>query len=118
MRTISAISTPHGVGAVSMIRLSGDEAFEIADKVFIPADGKPLSEHRARSSIYGIFRDSDGEFDDGLVTIFKSPNSYTGEDVAELMCHGGVLGTRRLLAAFSFQSMSGNHLFLCWSCPH
>lgn len=99
MKTISAISTPHGVGAVSMIRLSGDEAFEIADRVFTPADGKPLSEHRARSSIYGIFRDSDGEFDDGLVTIFKAPNSYTGEDVVELMCHGGVLGTRRLLAA-------------------
>ncbi|MBQ3081655.1 MAG: tRNA uridine-5-carboxymethylaminomethyl(34) synthesis GTPase MnmE [Clostridia bacterium] len=99
MRTISAISTPHGVGAVSMIRLSGDDAIEIAERVFRPVGGKPLSHHSARQSVYGVFHDGDGDFDDGLATVFVAPNSYTGENVVELMCHGGVLGTRRLLAA-------------------
>lgn len=99
MRTISAISTPHGVGAVSMIRLSGDEAIEIASRVFAPASGKPLEDYGANRSVYGIFHDRDGEFDDGLVTLYRAPHSYTGEDVVELMCHGGVLGTRRLLTA-------------------
>jgi len=99
MKTISAISTPHGVGAVSMIRLSGDDAIEIAARVFTPASGKPLTDCKGRSSIYGVFHDADGEFDDGLVTLFYAPSSYTGENVAELMCHGGVLGTRRLLSA-------------------
>ncbi len=99
MKTISAISTPHGVGAVSMIRLSGDDAIEIASRVFTPMGGRSLTDCKARSSIYGIFHDGDGDFDDGLVTLFHAPNSYTGENVVELMCHGGVLGTRRLLSA-------------------
>lgn len=99
MKTISAISTPHGVGAVSMIRLSGDEAFEIAARIFSPKSGKALTEYGANRSIYGVFHDADGDFDDGLVTLYRAPHSYTGENVVELMCHGGVLGTRRLLAA-------------------
>lgn len=99
MKTITAISTPHGVGAVSMIRLSGDDAVEIAEKVFRPMGGKALSAYKARESVYGVFHDTDGDFDDGLVTFYTAPNSYTGENVVELMCHGGVLGTRRLLTA-------------------
>jgi len=99
LRTISAISTPHGVGAVSMIRLSGDDAIEIAARVFTPASKRPLGDYAANQSIYGVFKDTDGEFDDGLVTLYRAPRSYTGENVVELMCHGGVLGTRRLLAA-------------------
>ncbi len=99
MKTISAISTPHGVGAVSMIRLSGDDAFDIAARVFKPAGKKPLKEINANTAVYGVFFDTDGEFDDGIVTIYRAPRSYTGENVCELMCHGGVLGTRRLLAA-------------------
>lgn len=99
MKTISAISTPHGVGAVSMIRLSGDDAIEIAARVFTPASKRPLGDYDANQSIYGVFKDRDGEFDDGLVTLYRAPRSYTGENVVELMCHGGVLGTRRLLAA-------------------
>ena len=91
MKTITAISTPHGVGAVSMIRLSGDDAVEIAEKVFRPMGGKALSAYKARESVYGVFHDTDGDFDDGLVTFYTAPNSYTGENVVELMCHGGVL---------------------------
>lgn len=99
MKTISAISTPHGVGAVSMIRLSGDTALEVAGRVFKPACGKRVDELGANRASYGVFFDADGEFDDGIVTLYRAPRSYTGEDTAELMCHGGVLGTRRLLAA-------------------
>lgn len=99
MRTISAVSTPHGKGAVSMIRLSGDEALETAFKVFTPKCGKKPEELPSNTAVYGVFHDADGEFDDGLVTVYRAPRSYTGEDVAELTCHGGVLGTRRLLAA-------------------
>ncbi len=95
MKTISAISTPHGVGAVSMIRLSGDEALEIASRIF----SKDLTAVEANTAVYGIFHDADGQFDDGIATVYRAPRSYTGEDVVELMCHGGVLGTRRLLAA-------------------
>ncbi len=98
MKTITAISTPHGVGAVSMIRLSGDDAVSVAEKVFCPVSGR-LSEKQSRLSVYGKFRDERGFFDDGLAVIYRAPASYTGEDTVELMCHGGVLSTRRLLAA-------------------
>ncbi len=98
MNTITAIATPHGVGAVSIIRLSGDDAVAIAEKVFKPVSGA-LSEKPARVSVYGRFCDARGFFDDGLATVYKAPKSYTGEDTVELMCHGGVLSTRRLLTA-------------------
>lgn len=99
MRTIAAVSTPKGVGAVSMIRLSGDDAIETAARVFKPKNGKALTELRANQAVYGVFCDASGEFDDGLVTVFRGPRSYTGEDVAELCCHGGTLATGRLLRA-------------------
>ena len=82
-----------------MVRLSGDDALEVASRVFAPANGRKLAEASSQKVVYGVFRDIDGAFDDGLVTVFRAPHSYTGEDVAELYCHGGVLGTRRLLAA-------------------
>lgn len=99
MKTIAAVSTPKGVGAVSMIRLSGDEAIETANKIFKPKSGKSLMQVGANEAVYGVFHDEAGEFDDGLVTVFRAPRSYTGEDVAELCCHGGALATGRLLRA-------------------
>ena len=99
--TIVAISTPPGKGGVAVIRLSGADAFAIADRVFLPRFGSaPLSGRRAREAIFGdvIF---DGEkIDDGLATRFVAPNSYTGEDTVEISCHGGVLVTRSVLEAF------------------
>ncbi len=99
MRTISAIGTPHGVGAVSIIRLSGEDALAVAERVFCPKGSTPLSERAPRSAVYGTFRDERGEFDDGIAVLYPAPASYTGENMAELMCHGGILATRRLLAA-------------------
>lgn len=99
MKTISAIGTPKGVGAISMIRLSGDEAIEVAARVFSPKGSVPLEEKEGRRAIYGTFKDENGDFDDGIVILYPAPHSYTGEDMAELMCHGGVLATNRLFTA-------------------
>lgn len=99
MRTVSAIGTPRGVGAVSMIRLTGDDALEVAAKVFTPKGITPLKDRPARTAVYGTFCDENGEFDDGIVILYPAPSSYTGEHMAELMCHGGVLATSRLFAA-------------------
>ncbi len=99
MKTISAIGTPHGVGAVSMIRLSGAEAFSVVEKVFAPKGKTPLKDRPARTAVYGNFKDERGFFDDGIVVLYPAPASYTGEDMAELMCHGGVLATTRLFSA-------------------
>lgn len=95
MRTISAIGTPHGVGAVSMIRLTGDDVFAVVEKVFCAKSKNACP----RTAIYGNFKDERGFFDDGIVILYPAPASYTGEDMAELMCHGGVLATQRLLSA-------------------
>lgn len=96
--TIAAISTPHGKGGVALIRISGEKALEIADKVFAPFGSVSLVS-APRTQIYGAFTADDGEFDDGLACYFKAPGSFTGEDVVELCCHGGVYCTQKLLGA-------------------
>ncbi|MBP3666133.1 MAG: tRNA uridine-5-carboxymethylaminomethyl(34) synthesis GTPase MnmE [Clostridia bacterium] len=99
--TIAAVSTPFGKGGVAVIRLSGDAALAVAGRVFFPASGKSLTDTASRTAVYGLIRDPEsGEvLDDGLCTVFKSPHSFTGEDTAELSCHGGVLVTRNVLEA-------------------
>ena len=99
--TVAAVSTPFGKGGVAVIRLSGDEAVAIVERVFFPADGRPLSTHSSRTAVYGLIRDpEDGRvLDDALCTLFRAPHSFTGEDTAELSCHGGVLVTRNVLEA-------------------
>lgn len=102
--TIAAVSTPPGKGGVALIRISGDEAVCIAEKMFRPASGRRLSELAPRSAVYGdiLAREPDGGFlriDDGIATVFRAPGSYTGEDTVEICCHGGVLITREVLGA-------------------
>lgn len=101
MSTVAAISTPRAAGGISVIRISGEKAFEIADKIFKPVSAKKLpSEMEGYTCAYGKFTDTVGEeLDDGIVTIFRAPRSYTGEDVAELSCHGGIFVTERILRA-------------------
>jgi tRNA modification GTPase len=99
MRTIAAISTPYGKGGVALIRISGDEAITIASRLFMPKSGIKVEDIRPNTAVYGSFFDRDGVFDDGLVTVFKAPKSYTGEDTVELSCHGGILVTKKLLEA-------------------
>lgn len=99
MSTIAAVGTPYGKGGVAMIRISGSDAFAVADKIFIPASASRFSQKLHGCTYYGSFADEKGVFDDGICILFRSPSSFTGEDVAELYCHGGILVTRKLLAA-------------------
>ena len=85
---ICALATPAG-GAIGIIRLSGNHAIEITDKIFTSANGKPLSEAKANTIHYGDVYDKDGKtIDDVLVSVFRAPHSYTGEDSTEISCHG------------------------------
>ena len=98
-RTIAAISTPPGKGGVAVIRISGADALSVAEKIFVPKGKIKVKELPARVQIYGNILYGTEEIDDGLITYFPSPNSYTGEDVAEISCHGGILVTRCVLQA-------------------
>jgi len=90
--TIAAIATPFGMGAVSLIRVSGSKALEVSS---VAMAGKLLAPRRP---VVGLVKSDSGEvIDETLVTYFKGPNSFTGEDVVEFGCHGGVLVTRRVL---------------------
>lgn len=100
-QTVCAISTPPGKGGVALIRLSGTDAFAIADRVFRPRFGDaPLSARPHRMQIYGDVMLDGVAVDDGLATCFPSPHSYTGEDTVEVTCHGGLLVSRTVLEAF------------------
>ena len=96
---IAAISTPPGKGGVAVIRMSGKGSFDIADKVFKPISGKAISDYPARTQIYGYIIYNGEKIDDGMLTVFPSPHSYTGEDTVEISCHGGILITRTVLEA-------------------
>lgn len=99
MKTIAAIATPPAVGGISVIRISGESALEIAEKIFRPFGGKTVPEMDGYTAAYGEIRDGETRLDDGVLLVFRAPHSYTGEDVAELSCHGGLYLTRRVLSA-------------------
>lgn len=96
--TIAAIATPIAMGGVSMIRVSGEKAFEISKSVFSPISSKSLEKMKGYTATYGEFINADGErIDDGIATVFHAPLSYTGENIVELSCHGGIFITREIL---------------------
>lgn len=97
--TIAAIATPNAVGGISMIRISGPEATEVADRVFRPVSEKTLKERKGYTGSYGTVFDAEGEIDNAVAFVYHAPKSYTGEEVVELSCHGGIIVTRRLLRA-------------------
>lgn len=85
---ICALATPAG-GAIGIVRLSGKNAIEITDKVFVSVSGKQLSAAKPNTLHYGEIKDKDGHtIDDVLVSMFRAPHSYTGEDSTEISCHG------------------------------
>ena len=98
-KTIAAISTPPGKGGVAIIRMSGEDSLAILGRVFEARSGKSVSEFPARTQVYGYILYKEEQIDDGLVTVFPAPHSYTGETVVEISCHGGVLLTARVLEA-------------------
>ena len=100
LSTIAAISNPAGKGGISIVRISGPEAFEIAGKVFRPRNGRDIASMRGYTAAFGTVHAVTGELIDQCVLLcFRAPRSYTGEDVAELQCHGGEAGIQAVLRA-------------------
>ena len=99
---IAAISTPPGKGGVSVIRMSGEGAIEIAQRVFLPRSKKRLSDYPARMQVYGDVVREGEHIDDCLASYFTEGSSYTGEETVEISCHGGILVTRCVLEALFF----------------
>ena len=95
--TIAAISTPNAVGGISVIRVSGPDAITVSERVFEGVSGKKLSSMKGYTAAYGKVYDREGEIDSAVALVYHGPKSYTGEDVVELSCHGGMIVTRRLL---------------------
>ena len=86
--TIVALATPSGAGAIAVIRLSGKDAIRFAENQFKSVSGKKLSKQATHTIHLGHIVDKDRIVDEVLVSVFKNPNSYTGEDVVEISCHG------------------------------
>lgn len=95
--TICAISTAPGNGAIAIVRLSGTDALTICDKVFIAASSKKISEQKANTVHFGNLMDEEEIVDEVLVSVFKAPYSYTGENSAEIACHGAPYIQQRIL---------------------
>jgi len=97
-KTICAIATTPGMGAIATIRLSGKEAIEIADSVFhSPKSGKRIKDQLANTLHFGSITDGDELIDEVVVSLFHTPHSFTGEDVVEITCHGSVYIQQRIL---------------------
>lgn len=96
--TIAAIATGLSNAGISIVRISGEDAFSIIDKIYRSKKGdKILSRERTHTIHYGYIMDNDQIIDEVMVAIMKAPNSYTREDTVEINCHGGIVVTRRIL---------------------
>ncbi len=92
--TIIALATPHGTSGIAVIRMSGNQAFAIADQLFF---GKKISEQKSHTSHFGKIKDHNRTIDEVLVAIYKNPNSYNGEDTVEISCHGSPYIIQKIL---------------------
>ena len=97
--TIAAISTPQAPGGIGIVRISGPNAREIAQMVFTAKSGKMLNELKGYQALYGRVHDGETVIDEAIALNFIAPASFTGEDVVELSCHGGLYLMRRVLKA-------------------
>ena len=96
---IAAISTAQGEGGIGVIRVSGEGAVEIADKVFRNINNKKLSDMKGYTAAFGSIVSEGEKLDEAVALVFRAPHSYTGEDVVELSCHGGMYITKQVLRA-------------------
>lgn len=94
---ICAISTAPGVGAIAMLRLSGDGCIALTDRIFETPSGKKLEEMAANTVHFGRIAEGDDMIDEVLVTIYRAPHSFTGEESVEIACHGSMYIQQRLL---------------------
>ncbi|MCF2683607.1 tRNA uridine-5-carboxymethylaminomethyl(34) synthesis GTPase MnmE, partial [Faecalicatena contorta] len=92
--TIAAISTAMSNSGIGIVRMSGPDSFEIADKIY---KGKKLSDQKSHTIHYGYITDHEETIDEVLVMLMRGPHSYTGEDTVEINCHGGVYIVKRIL---------------------
>lgn len=97
MEAICAVSTALAEGALSVIRISGADALKIAAQIFEPYCGRAVEDMKGYTCAYGKVMNGGERIDEGVLTIFRAPHSYTGEDVAEISCHGGMYVTKRIL---------------------
>ena len=95
--TICAISTPPGSGAIAVIRISGENALSILNKIFFPAKQKQETHFTQNTIYFGTIRKNGSIIDEVLVSIFKKPHSFTGEDTAEISCHGSSYIQQKIL---------------------
>ena len=96
--TIIALSTAPGSGAIAIIRLSGEDAISKTDLFFKSKSGKKLSESGGYSISYGDLVDNDEVIDEVVVSVYKAPHSYTGENIIEISCHGSIYIQQRILS--------------------
>ncbi len=97
-KTIAAISTAPAPGGIGMVRISGKDAFAVADRVFRGVSGRAVSQMKGYTAqLGGAFTPAGERLDDVVALVYRGPKSYTGEDVVELSCHGGLYVTKRLL---------------------
>lgn len=99
MSTIAAISTGMAAGGIGIVRISGENAIKIADSIFRSLGGKKIAEISGYSALYGKAVDGEEVLDTAVALLFRAPKSYTGEDVVEISCHGGLYVTKRVLRA-------------------
>lgn len=99
MSTIAAISTGQAAGGIGIVRISGENALNVADRIFKSVSGLKLNDLSGyRAALGTVFLD-EKPVDEAIATVFRAPKSYTGEDVVELSCHGGLYVTRQVLRA-------------------
>ena len=97
--TIAAISTANGIGGMGVIRISGENACRVAQNVFKSVSDKNITQMKGYTATFGMVFDGDEQIDEAVALVFKAPHSYTGEDVVEISCHGGLYVTKRVLRA-------------------
>ena len=96
--TICAIATPMGSGAIASIRLSGPKSFDICSQLFVSNKaGKNVKDFKANSIHFGTIVENDELIDEVLISVFKAPHSFTGEDIIEISCHGSAYIQQRIL---------------------
>lgn len=97
--TIAAVSTPIASGGIGVIRISGDEAISLADKIFRATSGKSLSSLKGYTAAHGRVHMNGEDIDECVALVFRQPRSYTGENTVEISCHGGIFVTNQVLRA-------------------
>ena len=108
--TIAAISTAQGEGGVGVIRISGSDAVKIADRVFQNINDRRLSSLKGYTAAFGKIIAENEPIDEAVALVFRAPHSYTGEDVVELSCHGGIYITQQVLRAV-LDARSGRRIY-------